>query len=870
MKRPSLAAGLALLAGTLFAADTQQDFSPQPPVKILSPEEELKTIQVPPGYKLELVLSERDDVKEPVNVTFDGNGRMYVIEMRSYMQDVDGTHEHDPVSRVSRHWSSKGDGVFDKHSVFADKLMLARMVLPLDDRVLINETDTLDIYSYKDNNGDGVSDKKEMWFQAGPRAGNLEHQQSGLIWAMDNWIYQTYNAWRLRPQGKTVRKESTPANGGQWGLCQDDWGKVWWSNAGAERGLYHFQTPIIYGAFDVPGQIPPDFLEVWPAVGLADVQGGPARFRPADKTLNHVTASCGQQIVRGDRMPADLRGDVLLCEPVGRLIRRAKIEVKDGITTLSNPDGHSEFIRSTDPMFRPVNITSGPDGCLYIVDMYRGIIQEGNWTREGSYLRKVVQQHSLDKIIGHGRIWRLVHEDFKPGPQPRMLDETPAQLVAHLEHPNGWWRDTAQKLLVLKGDKSVGSALAQMARTSKNPLARIHALWTLEGLDALNPELVRAFLKDKDPQIRVQGIRVAETLMTGKSGASLIADVKALAEDTDPSVVLQVLMTGKRINWPDYSKFAAMTMAASSQGVQQLGMLVLNGSQGVAGQGFTRAEIAVLEKGQTIYSQLCFACHGFDGKGMPLEGTTPGATIAPPLAGSKELLSHRDAAVYVLLNGFAGPVNGKTYDAQMVQMDTNDDEWIAAIVSFVRNSFGNHGALVSPADVARIRAGTKNRTTPWTVEELKAVLPQPLASTDGWKATASNNAANAMLAIDGKADTRWDTHAHQVAGQWFQVELPQAVTITGLHLDQGTSAADYPRNYKVETSTDGKAWTKVAQGKGTGNVTEINFPPVKAKLIKITQTGKGTDLFWSIHELRVLQPPSKLAVANQPAPEAKP
>ncbi len=139
-------APLAFLA--LYAAEEakyEPDFSPRPPVKTLSPEEELKTIQLPPGYSLELVLSERDGLREPVNVTFDGNGRMYVAEMRSYMQDIDGHKEHDPIGVVSLHESTKHDGHYDKHTIFADKLLLPREVLPLDDRVLINETDTNDV-----------------------------------------------------------------------------------------------------------------------------------------------------------------------------------------------------------------------------------------------------------------------------------------------------------------------------------------------------------------------------------------------------------------------------------------------------------------------------------------------------------------------------------------------------------------------------------------------------------------------------------------------------------------------------------------------------------------------------------------------------
>ena len=858
MKSLLLPFGFSIAFATIFAADApkyEPDFTPQPPVQALSPEDELKTIQLPPGYSLELVLSERDGVKEPVAIAFDGDGRMYVAEMRSYMQDIDGGGEHEPVGVVSRHESTKGDGHFDKHTIFADKLLLPRMVLPLDDRVLINETDTLDLVSYRDTKGDGVADEKKVAFAGGPRGGNLEHQQSGLVWALDNWIYQSTGNERLRVQGGEIIREKCPSGGGQWGLAQDDFGKIWWSNAGGEKGLWHFQTPTIYGCFDAPGQFPADFMEVWPLVGLADYQGGAMRVRPTDKTLNHFTASCGQEVVRGDRLPADLRGDVLISEPVGRLIRRAKVAVKDGITTISNPHGQSEFIRSTDPNFRIVNIANGPDGCLYLVDMYRGIIQEGNWTKEGSYLRKVILQYGMDKITGHGRIWRLRHQDFQTGPQPKMLSESLSQLVAHLEHPNGWWRDTAQKLLVLKGEKSVAPALTQLARTGSQ-LARIHALWTLEGLDSLDAELIRAFLKDPDAQLRAQGIRVAERLiLTGDT--TLIADVQALAKDNDPGVVLQVLMTGKLLSsadakvWPDYSKFAQQTMLVSaSAGLKTLGAMLLTGTDKVGGQEFSAAENAMLEKGQAIFKEVCFACHGFDGKGMPMDGLRPGTTIAPPLAGSPTVRAHPDAVPLVLLNGLGGPVSGKTYDAQMVPMNSNNDEWIAEIASYVRNAFGNHGALVAAADVKSLRAGSAQRKEPWTVESLRAALPQTLP-TAGWKVSASENAESAGLLIDGKTDTRWQTSGDQKPGQWIQVELPRETTISGIRLDQWKAPGDWPKFYRLEVSLDGQKWMRIGERSGFPGATESFFPPIPTRFLKITLTAAQRGKPWSICELEI-------------------
>ena len=153
-----------------------------------------------------------------------------------------------------------------------------------------------------------------------------------------------------------------------------------------------------------------------------------------------------------------------------------------------------------------------------------------------------------------------------------------------------------------------------------------------------------------------------------------------------------------------------------SRGVQEIGKQLLATQQSIGGAEFTEDEIKVLQRGDAIYKELCFACHGFDGKGMPQQGGAPGLTMAPPLSGSRTITGTKDGPILVLLHGLGGPINGKTYEAQMVSMATNDDDWIAAVASFVRNSFGNRAGMVTKQDVARVRKATAGRTEPWTIE----------------------------------------------------------------------------------------------------------------------------------------------------------
>jgi len=838
------------------------DLSPKPPVLPLTPAEQRTRFWLPPGYRLEPVLAD-PVIEEPAQIAFDGNGRMFVLELRGYDQTLDGIDLTPPVARISVHEDRNNDGVYEHHRVFVDKLVFPRFVLPFGaNSILTMESNADEVWQYTDTNGDGVADKKTLFTTSFGGAGNIEHQPSSLFWGMDNWLYSTYNSFRIRWTPNGLLKEPTGTNGAQWGITQDNDGKVWFQ--GGASGLPgYFQFPVHYGNFPVSDQLEPNLNITWGApILIGDIQAGLPGTRVPDGSLIRATAGAGNDIYRGDRLPPDLVGDYLYGEVVARVVRRLEPVRTEGLTQLRNAHPLSEFIRSLDPLFRPVDLATAPDGTLYIADMYRGIIEGAPWAKEGTYLREKIDQYQLHKILGRGRIWRLTHESIeRDRKQPRMLVETPAQLVTHLAHPNGWWRDTAQQLLVLKQDRAVVPALRRMTRTSANPVARVHALWTLEGLGALDLPLVRELMKDPNPKVRIQAVRASETLYkTGER--SLTTDYRSLTKDADPDVGIQAMLTLNLFKVGDLSAaIQSAQAAASARGVQEIGRQILQPAASLTfggGAGRLTPEVqATIQRGATIYKELCSTCHGPDGRGTPIEGA-PGSMLAPALIGSPRVLGHRDYVIKTLLHGMTGPVDGRTYNI-MAPMGTNTDDWIAVVASYIRSGFGGANWLVTAADVARVRSAHAARKTPWTQAELDASLPRSLVADANWRATASHNSAGAAGGLNFAG---WSSSAPQQAGMWFQVELPEPVMLTEIQFEspaQGGGrgnpppAGTYPRSYEVRVSDDGRTWSgPVAEGKGSGTSTVIGFAPVRARFLRITQTAvEGNLPAWMIRGLRL-------------------
>jgi mono/diheme cytochrome c family protein len=511
---------------------------------VLSPAEEMKTFFLPPGYRVELVASE-PMIQEPVFVETDPDGRLWVIEMLGYMLDISATGEREPLGRISVLEDLNDDGKMDKKTIFLDKLVLPRALKVLDHGVLVGEPPNL--WLARDTNGDLRADTKELVTSSyGRLDANVEHNANGLLWALDNWMHTSETDVQLRLRKGTFEVRKTLARG-QWGASQDDAGRIYRNSNESVLHVDLVPTPYFArnpsllrtrGSYESLRGDQNEVSTVWPVRPTPGVNRGyqTGVLRP-DGRLARYTAVSAPTVYRGDRLPAELRGNVFVTDPAANVVSR--IVIRDDGTKLVARKAyeHTEFLTSTDERFRPVYLSNAPDGTLYLVDMYHGIIQHRDYITE--YLRDQILSRKLEGANGHGRIYRIVHETTRRGRKPALSGQPSARFVDLLAHPNGWWRDTAQRLLVERGDTSVAGALKKMATSAPGKTTRLHALWTLDGLDSIDVALVTRALADPSRDVRVSAIRLAERWLS-EPGHPVQAAVLKLEKDPDWAVRRQL------------------------------------------------------------------------------------------------------------------------------------------------------------------------------------------------------------------------------------------------------------------------------------------------------------------------------------------
>lgn len=790
---------IALLLGVSITAlsgceNASATTSISPP---LTPQEAQESFELADyNIKIELVASE-PLVQDPVAMTFDEGGRLWVVEMLGFMTDIDGTGEKEKVGRVSVLFDDDGDGQMDRSTIFLDSLVLPRAIAVVDGGALVAEN--IPLWFAEDTDGDFIADKKTLVDPEYGGQGMPEHSANGLWRGIDNWYYNAKSKYRYRRINGEWKKEETDFRG-QWGICHDDAGRLFynynWSQLHADlvppgalrKNKNHNPTSGIDHGLTLDRSVFP--IRSNTAINRGYVPG----TLDENGSILEFASACGPLINRGHALPDSYYGDAFVCEPTANLIKRNKI-IEDGfMLSAKGAYENKEFLASTDERFRPISLASGPDGALYVVDMYKGIIQHGPYMTP--YLREETLKRGLDKPIHMGRIWRIRTNKKTEKINPYLEGAENDILLNFLGNENGWVRDTAQRLLVEKGDESTIPELEKIISDGK-PLAQLHALWTLEGLGYNGLNAYREAIGAKDTKVVQAGLRLLQKLAheNKETKEILEAFVQKNFDSVGPLVQMQMILASNHIDakvafesakkflksfsdFPvardivmsslqdrelsmlknllaepnakiqdqNHEIFVEMlaTSISNSKSDEDLGQLVkiaeanrddshlwienaiVNGMNNVTNES-ADGELAngpseeidakVFSLGRQKYLNLCANCHGTGGEGM--------ARFAPPLKKSEWVTDDGEKLTMILLHGMEGPVevNGKMYDVpnilpSMPSFSTLQDNDIAAIATYIRNSWGHSGAEIKRGTVSGIRFRTQGKITPWKATEL--------------------------------------------------------------------------------------------------------------------------------------------------------
>jgi len=465
-----------------------------------TPEETQRSIELDGPYEAQLVATE-PLVMDPVEVCWDAKGVCYVADMLDYPL---GGPDGKPISRVQRLIDDNGDGIYDKAVTFADNLDHVQGLLPHRDGLVI--TTRTQILFLKDSDGDGVADERVPLI-SGFNPSFSQLQVSSPRWGLDGEIHfnNGLEAKEIYPGVDGAAKQSvvrdnirwnprtgkihTTSGFGQYGGAFDDWGRHFFSSN---------RSPVMFGVMPREAEAG-GRTQYWENIAPS----GPAsRVYPiqithttSDAHSGTNTSACGITVYRGDLMPG-LRGEVFVCDPTGQLITRFHSPKPDGASLSSDRVGHlTEFFRSRDEWCRPVNLTTGPDGALYVCDIYRQYIDHARFFPD-----EFVKTHNMRAGEGQGRIWRIVPKGANGSKAIRKIEAAPAgvkEQVAWLAHDNAWQRETAQRLLLEQAEKGESAKVleelkAYASSVHLSPLARVHSLWTYAVAWSVAPDAVKA------------------------------------------------------------------------------------------------------------------------------------------------------------------------------------------------------------------------------------------------------------------------------------------------------------------------------------------------------------------------------------------
>ena len=641
-----------------------------------SAEASLKSIRMRDGFQIELAAAEPLTM-DPVCITFGHNGKLWVVEMADYPLGMDGKGKFG--GRVRYLEDTNGDGKYDKSTLFLDGLGFPNGIAPYKNGVLV--TCAPDIFYAEDTDGDGKADKREVLF-TGFAPANQQHRVNGLIWGLDNRFYcangdgngsvksiKTGNVIDIRGRDLCFDPETgeieLQTGVSQFGRNRDDWGT--WFGCQNPYPMFQFVLDEKYLGRNPHIAPPPRWVHVPvvpPTAPVYPVSRTPERFNDAGGA-NRFTSANSVIVYRDDLFPAPFSNSMFVSEPVHNLIHLEVIE-HQGIRMVGRraiDEERSEFLASSDNWFRPTTIRVGPDGALWVADMYRQVIEHPEW------IPKDVQA-KLDLRAGHdkGRIYRVSPVGEKRRPIPRLDKLNAIELAKALDSSSGWQRDMAQQLLIERQDKSAVETLIKQFRTSSRPQCRMHSLCALDGLHALTDEHLQQALQDPHPGVRRQALRLCEPWLKKDPGFGNQWHFDRLAKDRDAAVQFQLAYTMGE--WPSGAAGAILHyMACDADRVArwQKGADPAFGPNGtpVSMEACFQAAIASSLNKQNLKNawRMTVAKHNATHPELGDLRTLFRANILATAIGLQN-----DDVLQQGLDALATPVDGKTYDAWQLQL----------------------------------------------------------------------------------------------------------------------------------------------------------------------------------------------------------
>ena len=723
--------------------DDPIDPSLTPASKILSPEEALKEFDLEPGFKIELVAAE-PLIETPIVAHFDYDGHLWLLTMPSYMTDTLGSNENNPSGQLLKLSDKDHDGYYETKEVKIDGLILARAFKVLDKGILLAEPPNLWWYPL----ADGTMSARTLIDSMYATEGDIEHKPNALYWNLDNWIYSAKSAKRFKQDSTGEWISSNTEFRGQWGISSDDFGRLYYNNNSTalqcddgladwltENPYYEASSRGIIGLPRTDNLVHPSGIN--PGVNRAYSKG----VLDSTGKLTEVTAACGALVYRNHQFPPAYDQNYFVCEPAANLVQRIKISTdEEGFIHATPADLNREFLRSRDERFRPVDLFDGPDGCIYLVDMHRGVIQHKNYLT--SYLKRQIGYRDLQSRQELGRIFRICYQGDRL-PIETLSDKSDEALSMMLINPAAYYRDRARELLI---QRKAGTAVMNAMQTLVTVVTENNLLpfiWTLDGLGLFNLQMIHGLAEMKlagvnltllkliqNRPVDVNTIPTIDSLCSKKIDyLSALPIIKKLLVSHEQPGLAWLARLEKKYPGDTLVEDAIIKTISGHEtaylkhtlGYQKILEEMVEKKKNLPDQLLKMDPLAMqsFKRGYELFSHHCAICHGKNGTG------TPG--LAPSLVNSDWVMGDKDRLIRVVLDGLKGPIliNGKPYGTNTSIMPghrsvpdlTNPN--IGDILTYVRGAFGHQTDQVGGGQVRNIKNSTVGRGMAYEMKDFE-------------------------------------------------------------------------------------------------------------------------------------------------------